>query len=388
MPNVSRVLHFQMPGKVVFGVGAVGELPGQVRRLGGGKIFLVTDPGLVKCGVVARVTELLAKEGFSIAVFSDVEPDPRVETAEACGAAARGSGANLVIGLGGGSAIDVAKLAALQALGPVDLLSYVGIGKVPARGLPVIAIPTTAGTGSEVTPIAVLSDHAAHLKKGIVSEHLVPSVALVDPALTVSLPPRVTAYTGMDVLTHCIEAYTNKFAVPFVDALALEGIRHIGRSLRVAVRRGDDLAARESMALGSLYGGLCLGPVNTAAVHAMAYPLGGTFNVPHGLANTVLLPHVMAFNLPACAERYAVVAECLGEEVRGMETEEAARRAISAVSRLAADVGMNVRLRDLGIPQTVIAEMAAGAVLVTRLMQNNPRVVTETDAAEIYRAAF
>jgi alcohol dehydrogenase class IV len=384
----SRLLHFQMPGRVVFGVGAVAELVEQVRRLGGSNVFLVTDPGLVKCGVAARVSGLLEGQGIPTVTYAEVEPDPRVETAEACGQAARESGANVVVGLGGGSALDVAKLAALLARSPARLLDYAGIGKVPAPGLPVIAIPTTAGTGSEVTPIAVLSDHAAHLKKGIVSEHLVPSVALVDPALAVSLPPRVTAYTGMDALTHCIEAYTNKFAVPLVDALALEGIRRIGGALGRAVNRGDDLGAREDMALGSLYGGLCLGPVNTAAVHAMAYPLGGTFNVPHGLANTMLLPHVMAFNLPACAERYAVVAQCLGEDVRGLGTTEAAARAIAAVRRLAQETGMNVRLRDMGIPKAAIPEMAAGAVQVTRLMVNNPRLVQEADARQIYLAAF
>jgi len=385
---MSPLLHLETPGRIIFGRGALAELKGQIHRIGSTRVLLVTDPGLVKSGACAQVEALLADGGPHPAIYADVEPDPSLETAYACARAARDHAADAVVGLGGGSAIDIAKIAALLAGGNADLLEYVGVGRVPAAGLPVIAIPTTAGTGSEVTPIAVLSDKTSQLKKGIVSEYLVPKVALIDPMLACTLPPRVTAYTGMDALTHCIEAYTNRNAIPFIDGLALEGIRLIGRSLRTAVHQGTNLDARESMALGSLYGGLCLGPVNTAAVHAMAYPLGGMYNVPHGLANTVLLPHVIAFNLPACLERYSAVADCLGEPRTGSSDAERAARAVAAILRLAHDIGIDVRMRNLGVRESTIPEMAAAAVQVTRLMNNNPRTVGVEDARAIYAAAY
>lgn len=384
----AALLNFQMPAALCFGAGAFLELPTQVRRLGGTRVLLVTDPGIAACGLAARGEEMLKSAGFQCAVFSSVEPDPPSENPVAAANASIAAQSNIIVGLGGGSAIDVAKLAAVLAVHPGDPLKLAGIAKIPQPGLPVIAVPTTAGTGSEVTPIAVFSDKTAHLKKGIVSEHLLPKVALVDPQLTLSLPPRVTAYTGMDALTHCIEAYTNRFSHPFVDTFALEGIRLIAGAIRTAVRNGNDLPARTAMALASVYGGLCLGPVNTAAVHAMAYPLGGTFNVPHGLANTVLLPEVMEFNLPSCLERYARIAIALGLNFREDSVESSARKAVEGVRTLAREINMNVRLRDLGVPSAAIPAMAAEAVQVTRLMQNNPRTLTTDDAAAIYAAAY
>jgi len=267
-------------------------------------------------------------------------------------------------------------------------LDYAGIGQVPKPGLPIVAIPTTAGTGSEVTPIAVLSDKQAQLKKGIVSDYLYPDIALVDPELATGLPPRVTAYTGMDALTHCIEAYTNRFAQPFVDVFAEEGIQLIAQSLRRAYCNGSDVEARGHMAMGSLYGGLCLGSVNTAAVHALAYPLGGTYDIPHGLANTLLLPHVTAFNVPADLAKYARIAKLMGEPVEGLSPRAAAEAAVQACALLARDLGMDLRLRDFGIEESAIPEMAKGAMQVTRLLNNNPRTVTEEDCQAIYRAAL
>jgi alcohol dehydrogenase class IV len=206
--------------------------------------------------------------------------------------------------------------------------------------------------------------------------------------LTLSLPPAITAFTGVDALTHAIEAYTNKYAQPFVDTFALEAVRLIGRNLRQAVHCGTDEEARCNMALASLYGGMCLGPVCTAAVHALAYPLGGTFNVPHGVANSLLLPHVMAFNAPSAAARYTDVARALGEAVDGLTDEDAAALAVEAVRRLCVDVGIVSRIRDLDVPEDAIPAMAEAAMLVTRLLANNPREVTLEDAANIYRSAY
>jgi alcohol dehydrogenase class IV len=225
------------------------------------------------------------------------------------------------------------------------------------------------------------------LKKGVVSPFLVPDAAYIDPTLTVSMPPGVTASTGIDALTHCIEAYTNKFAHPAVDVYALEGIRRIAKSLPTAVRHGGDLDARESMCMGSLYGGLCLGPVNTAAVHALAYPLGGEFHIAHGLSNAVLLPFVMDFNLPACPERTAQVALALGVEAES-DVMETARAGVDAVRRLSRECGTDLPLAKLGIPESAIPQLAQAALKVTRLTRNNPRELTLEAAEQIYREAY
>ena len=247
-------------------------------------------------------------------------------------------------------------------------------------------MPTTAGTGSEVSPNAILLDEADRLKKGVVSPHLVADMACVDPLLTVSVPASVTAGTGLDALVHCIEAYANKFAHPMVDLYALQGIRLIGANLLRAVKDGMDVEARANLALGSLYGGLCLGPVNTAAVHALAYPLGGEFKIAHGVSNAVLLPHVVQFNLVAATERYADIAVALGVSP-GATPLETAQRGIARLTQLSRQCGLPGGLVDLGIPSTAIPQLAKAAMSVTRLLKNNPRVVTEEDALQIYAAA-
>jgi alcohol dehydrogenase class IV len=248
-------------------------------------------------------------------------------------------------------------------------------------------MPTTSGTGSEVSPIAILLDETDELKKGVISEHLVPDAAFVDPTLTVSCPPGVTAATGLDALTHCIEAYANRGAHPVVDTWALEGIRLIGNNLARAVHDGNDLEARTCLAQASLYGGLCLGPVNTAAVHALSYPLGGEFHVAHGVSNAVLLPHVLEFNLPAAPERYANVAVALGVE-RSSDALDTARRGVQRLVELAKECHVPMHMSELGVSESALDKMVRGAMTVKRLLDKNVRVVTETDAREIYRKAM
>jgi alcohol dehydrogenase class IV len=311
-----------------------------------------------------------------------------LETVAACINAVRASAPDVLIGLGGGSSLDIAKVVSILLTNGGDVLDYVGIDKVPKRGMDTVLIPTTAGTGSEVTPIAVLSDTREHLKKGIVSDKLYARVALIDPELTLSLPPRVTAYTGMDALTHSIEAFTNRHAQPFIDAFALESIRLIGRNLRDAVHNGSDIRARYNMSLASLFGGLCLGSVNTAGTHALAYPLGGTFGVPHGIATSLLLPYVMEFNLPADPAKFSEIAVALGQDIHGLSPEEAAARSVQAVVKLSADIRLVSRMRDLDVPADAIDDMAAAALKVTRLLSNNPRTITLEDAKRIYHNAY
>lgn len=385
---IRKTLHFQMSRRLVFGAGAVEELPEAVAQRGANKVLVVTDEGVVGAGIAGRIGALLRDAGIDYGMYDRVEPDPRVEIARECRRAAAEAGCDLLIGVGGGSSMDIAKVAAVMLANEGDILDYVGIGRIPRPGIATILIPTTAGTGSEVTPIAVLSHKQERLKKGVVSDHLYADLALVDPDLTASLPPLPTAYTGMDALTHAIEAYTNRFAHPFVDPLALEAIRLIGLHLRRAVCRGDDPTARYHMCLGSVYGGLCLGPVNTAAVHALAYPLGGTFDVPHGLANSLLLPYVMEYNLVSDLQKYADIAAALGENMAGLSLRDAADLAVGAVRRLSLDVDMVQRMRDLDVPEQAIDGMAEAAMKVTRLLNNNSRTMTKEAAAQIYRNAY
>jgi len=381
-------MRFRMSERLLLGIGAINELPQLVRSLNRKKPLVGTDKGGCQAGICYRIQIILQNGNMDNTCFDKVESDPRIEIAYQCLKAAQESGGDVLIGVGGGSSLDIAKIVSVLLTNGGDILQYVGIDKIARPGLDTILIPTTAGTGSEVTPIAVLSDTKEHLKKGIVSDRLYSKIALIDPELTVSLPPYVTAYTGMDALTHSIEAYTNKYAQPFIDTFAIESIRLIGRNLRKAVSCGKDIEARYNMTLASLYGGLCLGAVNTAAVHALAYPLGGTYDVPHGIANALLLPYVMEFNLPSNPKKYADIAAALGENIEGLPEAGAAEQAVKAVVKLSKDIGIVSKLRELNIPEKAIDDMAVGAMKVTRLLNNNPRPITLGDARQIYRNAY
>jgi alcohol dehydrogenase class IV len=384
----NRILQFQMSGRLVMGVGAVAQLGQVVERLGGGTVLVVTDPGLVQAGICLQVTQKLDDAKISWRLYDKVEPDPRIEIVNDCLEVAKAGACDILIGLGGGSSLDITKVVSVMLTNGGKVSDYVGIDKIPRRGLPMILIPTTAGTGSEVTPIAVLSDKAEQLKKGLVSDKLYADVALIDPQLSISLPARVTAFTGMDALTHAIEVYTNKFADPFIDVFALEATRLIAIHLRTAVHEGSNIEARSAMSTASLLGGLGLGAVNTAAVHALAYPLGGEFNVPHGVANSLLLPYVMEFNLPAAPERFAKLAQMMGEDISGLSAMDAGKKAVDAVARLSADIGIVSSMQELGIPESSIEGMAHAAMKVTRLLNNNPRELSVDDARMIYQKAY
>jgi alcohol dehydrogenase class IV len=316
-----------------------------------------------------------------------VEAEPSVSSFNAVLARAQAFRPDAVIGLGGGSALDVAKLVAALLDGKQKIGEVFGIGLVQNRIPLLVCVPTTAGTGSEVSPNAILLDDSDEMKKGVVSPWLVPDAAFIDAELTLSVPPAVTAATGLDALTHCIEAYTNKFAHPVVDVWAIEGVRLIASALADAVRQPGNLAAREKMALGSLYGGLCLGPVNTAAVHALSYPLGGRYHVAHGHANAILLPHVTRFNIPSAVDRYAAVALALGAAPAASD-EATAEAGIDQLWRLINATGLEMSLSALGIDEKETPQLAAAGLGVTRLMKNNPRPMSQQDAEAIYRAAF
>lgn len=380
-----KAITLLQPQKIVFGTGCIETFTEDYKKMGLQRLMVLTAPPILP--LIEEPLASLKAAGVSIEIFQNILAEPTVNDFKKILEVARQFKADSVVGIGGGSVLDVTKLVAAFINSDQQVEDCFGTGFIKAKGLWFACLPTTAGTGSEVSPNAILLDERDHLKKGIVSPYLIADAAYVDPKLTWTVPSKVTADTGMDALTHCIEAYTNKFAHPSVDIYALQGIRLIAANLEKAVKDGKDVEAREALAFGSLYGGLCLGPVNTAAVHALSYPLGGEFHIPHGLSNAILLPSVMKFNMPANVKRHAEVAIALGCEP-GKNDEETAQRGVDFIYHLAAAVGIPDKLTALGIPQTSVPGMAKAAMQVQRLLKNNPREVTEQDALDIYNSLY
>lgn len=380
-----KAITLLQPQKIVFGTGCIQTFTDDYLALGLKRLFVLTAPPIRP--LLEQPMAALQAKGVAIEVFQDIVAEPTISDFNHIIALARQFRADSVVGIGGGSVLDVSKLVAAFINSQQQVEQCFGTGFIREKGVWLACLPTTAGTGSEVSPNAILLDERDHLKKGIVSPYLIADAAYVDPKLTWTVPAKVTADTGMDALTHCIEAYTNKFAHPAVDIYALQGIRLIAANLERAVKDGTDVEAREAMAFGSLYGGLCLGPVNTAAVHALSYPLGGEFHIPHGLSNAILLPSVMKFNMPSAVRRYAEVAVAMGCQP-GRDDDETARRGVDFIYRLADAVGIPKTLTALNIPQTAVDGMARAAMEVQRLLKNNPREVTEQDARDIYNSLY
>ena len=380
-----KAITLLQPQKIVFGTGCIETFTEDYKKMGFQRLMVLTAPPILP--LIEEPLASLKAAGVSIEIFQNILAEPTVNDFKAILQVARDFKADSVVGIGGGSVLDVTKLVAAFINSDQQVEDCFGTGLIKAKGLWFACLPTTAGTGSEVSPNAILLDERDHLKKGIVSPYLIADAAYVDPKLTWTVPAKVTADTGMDALTHCIEAYTNKFAHPSVDIYALQGIRLIAANLERAVKDGKDVEAREALAFGSLYGGMCLGPVNTAAVHALSYPLGGEFHIPHGLSNAILLPSVMKFNMPANVKRHAEVAIALGCEP-GKNAQETAQHGVEFIYRLAEAVGIPQKLTDLGIPQTAVDGMAKAAMQVQRLLKNNPREVTEQDARDIYNSLY
>ena len=385
MSQETRPISLQLPRTLAFGCGCAVRCGDDAAGRGVRRAFVITGPSTRTVG--QPVLAELRKRGVEVGIFDSISHEPMVEDFRQALSAARDFRADAIIGLGGGSPMDVAKVVAALLDGRHDIREAFGIGKVLGRSVWLACIATTAGTGSEVSPNAVLLDDSENLKKAVISPHLVPDAAYVDPMLTLSVPSAVTAATGVDALTHCIEAYANRFAHPLIDFYALEGIRLISRNLSRAVENGNDVQARTHMALGSMYGGMCLGPVNTAAVHALSYPLGSEFRVAHGVSNAVLLPHVMEFNLPVAPERYANVAVAMGIE-RDPDDRITAQRGLQFIRELSRQCKIPGSISLLGVPHSAIERMARSAMTVTRLLERNVREVTLGDAIDIYRRAF
>jgi alcohol dehydrogenase class IV len=383
-----KLTLFRTTKRILFGLGAVEKTGLEAQLLKAKKILIVTDPGVIQSGLLQGIETSLQSVGLPSVIFDGVESDPRIEVVEKSVEKAKKEGIDLIVGFGGGSSLDIAKVTSIMItnLGKID--RFFGIDLVPNPGVPAILIPTTAGTGSEVTPVAILSDTKEKLKKGIVSAYLFPEVAIVDPKLTIGLPPSVTAFTGMDALTHAIESYYSVNATSISNFIAYQAMEIIARNLRIAFANGDNLVARSNMMEGSLLGGMAFANAGVGAVHAFAYPLGGEFHLAHGLTNTLMLPYVMRYNILGCPSKFAQMAKAFGEKVEGLSELDGAERAVKFVERLSDDIRVPRRLRDVGIPEDAIPRLAEAAMKVTRLLANNPRKMTLEDAIAIYKSAY
>ena len=382
---MTQTLNIHFPGKLVFGKGSLGNLADELILLRPSQVLIVTITALL--AQLKPLVDTLAAHEISVWIDTSIVQEPSFADVDRLMQTVSPINPDVVLGIGGGSVLDVAKLIAAQLGNDQTLSEMPGIGNLKGRTKKLICVPATSGTGSEASPNAILVDDADKQKKGIISPFLVPDLVYVDPLLTISVPASITAATGIDALTHCLEAYTNKFAQPFIDMYAIEGMRIIAANIVQAVRNGADEEARTQVAMGSLLGGFCLGPVNTAGVHALAYPLGSMFHLPHGLSNALLLPYVMEFNIPSATCRYAQVAVALGCE-RDHDDAETAANGVRKITELVRECGLPPRLRDVDIPKEAIPQMADDALKITRLLNNNPREITRDDAIAIYTAAY
>ena len=383
--STQQHLSIHFPGRLIFGNGCLAGLPAELQQIGCKNIFIITIGPLL--GNLSLIINKLRSNGTNVALNTSILQEPTFNDFEKLLSAAKAVSPDTIVGIGGGSVLDVAKLIAAQLDNDQQLTDIVGIGLLKQRAKKLICVPATSGTGSEVSPNAILVDDSDNQKKGIISPYLVPDIVYVDPILTVSVPAAITAATGLDALTHCLEAYTNKFAQPFIDIYAFEGMRLIAANLLQAVNNGADPEARTHVAMGSLLGGFCLGPVNTAGVHALSYPLGSMFHLPHGLSNALLLPYVMEYNMVAAPARYANVAIALGC-TRCNTDEETAKAGVEKIRELIAHCGIPARLRDVNIDKDAIPQMATDAMKIQRLLKNNPRPIIEEDAIHLYNQAY
>src|SRR4030042_1660321 len=369
---MEKVFSFTGAKKIVFGTGSLSTLAGHIKELNAKNPLVVIDKNLSKAGFQEKIADILKPEGIKFSVYDKVEPEPAIELADEGAAVAIENKNDIIVGIGGGSAMDVAKAIAVLATNKGGAVDYLGLNKVPKPGLPKIMIPTTAGTGSEVTFTAVFVRKDLKKKEGMNSPHLYPALALLDPELTLSLPPAPRAKTGLDALCHAIESYTSINSSPISECVFLQAIMLISDNLRTCVHDGKNLAARENILLGSLYAGMGLANAGVTAVHSLSYPLGGKYGVGHGLANTMMLLAVMGFNLPAALDKFTDIAEAMGECVDGLPAREAAYLALESVEALIEDCGIHSTLAEFGIKETDFPELADVALTVGGPREHNP----------------
>ncbi|MEH7492093.1 iron-containing alcohol dehydrogenase [Neobacillus niacini] len=382
------ITYFRTAETLITGTGSIAQIGEQAKKLHASRVIIITDKIIRQTGLLSKVTEPLISLNIEMDIIDDVIPEPPFENLEQMITKIEGKGYDLLIGVGGGSALDITKVLSVMLTNKKNVRDMIGIENIGNPGLPTILVPTTSGTGSEVTYNAIFTDTRDMVKKGIVSPYLLPNVAIVDAELTLTVPPAVTAATGMDALVHAVESYTAIRADELTDGIALQAIKLISRSLRKAVYNGRDIKAREDMAMGSLLAGISLGNAGVGAVHALAYPLGGRFKVPHGVANSLLLPFVMKYNVVANLEKFSEIAKAMGENIEGLSLREAADTAVTALAQLSKDVGIPASLKDVGVTSTDIPSLAEEASKIDRLLNNNPRWLTVKEIKEIYEDAY
>jgi len=379
--------RYYIPTLVESGAGIARSSGYFLSKEGAKRILLVTDRGIRQAGLLEPIERSLTEAGLYFDIFDETEPNPSAESIMEGLAQCRSYGSDHVVAIGGGSSIDTAKGIAIMMANEGNILDYEGVGKLPKPGLPLLVIPTTAGTGSEVTASTIVTNSKTHFKAAVISPFLFPKWALLDPELTLKLPQSITAATGMDALTHAIESYTSKGATPMSQAMALHAIGMIGKHLPNAYFVGTDLESREGMLTASMMAGAAFAQSRLGNVHAISHTLGGVFNIPHGIANATLLPFVMQFNLPSCPARMRDIAAALGADLQGLSLEEAAIRAVSEVVKLNRMLDIPDNIKSLGVtldllPKLVEDSMRSGNVLI------NPRLTSSTDIERIIVNAY
>jgi alcohol dehydrogenase class IV len=385
--SMGQVNSFYSPNKILLGIGAAKQIGKEARFLDGRKALIVTDPGVVKAGLVESIKESLISENVEVGIFDKVELEPPARVIDDCGRIAREDGYNIIVGLGGGSSLDTAKGASIIATNKGKVLDYTGMDLVPQRGLPKIFLPTT-GSGSEVTRVFAPTDERDNTKKVVYSIFNLADVIIADPLLTISLPPDITADTGVDALVGAIEAYVSVCATPFSDILALDAIRLISENLPTAYAKGDHISARLNMTLAAILANLAWQSGGLGAVHALSYVLETECHMRHARAASIMLPHVMEYNKIGNLVKYGQIAKAMRENIKGLTHYEAAERSVSAVKRLLEAVNISFRLSDYGVSKGDLLRLVEGAMRQARLFVPNPRNLTEEDVSNIYSKAI
>ena len=379
---------FNTVRRIVSGCGCLESLGDEINRIPGKKALVITDPGIKAAGLLDVMAKALERCNIPYLFFTEVEPEPSIEVVTASLAAAKAFGPDVIIGFGGGSSLDISKITSVMLTNAGPIEKYFGMELVPNPGIPLVLIPTTAGTGSEMTSICVLSDTKNKVKKGIVSEYMFARAVLLDPLLTIGLPAAVTAMTGMDALVHAIESYTGVRATVFTDTLNLQAIQMVAANLRKAYANGDNREARENMLYASCLAGMAFSNTQNGLDHALALAIGGKFHLPHGLLTAFILPWVMEYNLLANPQKFIQIAHAFGEKTDGLSEIEAARLSVKAIKSLLDDLDISYKLSQYNIPKEEIPGLAKSAIGATRLIGNNPRKVTEKDVIKLLEVNY
>lgn len=379
---------FYSPNKIILGMNTTSIVPEEIKKLGGGRLLLVTDPGVVQAGLISPVEESLKTKNLDYVLYDAVEPEPPARVIDRGAEIFKSEKCGIILGLGGGSSLDVAKGISLLATNGGKILDYCGVDLVPKKGAPFLLMPTTAGTGSEATRVLVLTDEEQNVKNVVFTPHALADTAIVDPALTLSMPPNVTADTGMDAMVHAIETYVSMNATVFSDVLAERAIELIARYLPMAWAKGANSAARYQMSVAATIAGLAFGSGGLGAVHALAYPLGTEYHMTHGRTNAIMLPHVMQYNISGSPAKYARIAQLMGQNIEGCSLIETAGMAVTAIKEMLDAVNVSYHIADYGVAKEDLPKLVDGGMKQARLFVPNPRDLVEKDVTSIYEEAF